>query len=166
MIVIQVASDFLRRLNTSHRRPASVQATDRIFDYQQPPTSLRTFPLIGHQHPMATYLDYAPTPTGAPESYTSCFERLGFKINASTRLKRDLLVTYLNAHVGDSVYGILRSTNNETASRVMVSEFLVEHGQEFWGTSNREHLAEPDLSRGFCYPRDGIREGSSFVSFF
>lgn len=115
VVVIQVPSDFLKRLDNTHRPPAPVQAMDKFYNYQQPPTSHRTFPPINHQHPMATYLDYAPTHTGNAHSYDSCFARLGFKITASTTLKRDMLVNNLRAHVDHSVYRFLRSTDNEAA---------------------------------------------------
>lgn len=74
-----------------------------------------------------------------------------------------MLFNHLKAHADDSVYKFLRSTDNGAAFKVMVSEFLVGHGEEYWGLSNREHLAEPDVSKGFFYPRDANRGGSRFV---
>lgn len=113
---------------------------------------------------MATYLGYAPTNTVHPSCYIGCFERLGFKITASTIAKREMLLNHLRGHVDGSNYIILRSTDNLAAFKVMVSEFLVEHGEDYWGRIGREHLAEPDISKGYLYPRDANREGSRFAS--
>ena len=164
VIRFRVASDILRELNKSHPLSASVLTVNHLPDYQQPPTSRRTLPLIDDQRPMATYLDYAPTNTGAPNCYTSCFERLGFKITATTFLKREMLLDHLKAHVDNSNYIVLRSTDNEAAFMVMVSEFIVEHGEDYWGRIGREHLAEPDIFKGFLYPRDANLKGSRLAT--
>lgn len=81
-------------------------------------------------------------------------------------MKSEVLINHIKSHVDTSVHKYLRSIDNEAAFNVMVSEFFERHGADYWGPFDREHLAEPDVSKGFLYPRDAYREGSQYVLLF
>lgn len=114
-------------------------------------------------HLELAYLTYAPNYTGQPSSYTSRFEQLGFKIDSTTKVKRDHCLDAVKGHVNSSHYKFLRSTDNAAAFNTMVTEFLEEHGGTYWGHSDRGHLEEPELSKGFLFPRDAGRPNSRYA---
>lgn len=94
-----------------------------------------------------------------PPSYTSYIDLLGFKVITDSG-ERIAFLDQVKGHVDFSCYKFLRKSDNGSAFRVMVKEFLTEHGSTFWGGVNRSHLKEPDISKRFFCPRDANRKGS------
>ena len=45
----------------------------------------------------------------------------------------------------------------------MVREFLNLRGHRYWSASNRRHLQQPDILKGFLYPRDTERAQSRYI---
>ena len=111
----------------------------------------------------AAYLTYAPGFTGSARNYDQCFRKLGFKIDSSSEIPRANFVEALSAHTGNPEDKFLRQADNERAFKTLVSRFLVKHGGIYWGHSDRSHLEEQDVTKGFLYPRDANRPSSQLV---
>ena len=114
----------------------------------------------------ASHQTYVPSYKGRANTFTGCFRRLGFKIDYSSELKRENFVAAMKGQVDNSDLRYLRPTDNEAAFSVMVDEFLVQHGEHYWGVHDRDHLEEEDISKGYLYPRDAHRSVSRSVLFF
>ena len=111
----------------------------------------------------ANYQEYVPRYQGPARSFTTCFQKLGFKIDPGSELKRENFIAAMKKQVDSSDLKYLRPTDNEVAFSVMVDEFLVQHGRYYWGVHNRDHLEEEDSSKGYLYPRDADRPVSKSV---
>jgi hypothetical protein len=109
--------------------------------------------------PQNTYLSYAPAATSIG-NYTSHFERLGFRIDDTTLQIRERFLSDLRSHVDGSHYKLLTKHDNARAFNTVIAEFFSDFGRLYWGPLAREHLAEPDILKGFCCPMDANRAGS------
>ncbi|KAL2041416.1 hypothetical protein N7G274_005798 [Stereocaulon virgatum] len=112
--------------------------------------------------PQNRYLSYAPAFTGNG-SYTSHFERLGFRIDNTELLIRERFISDPRSHVDGSHYKVLTKHDNARVFNTVIAEFLSDLGRLYWGPSARENLAEPDILEGFCCPRDANRAGLKLV---
>lgn len=66
----------------------------------------------------------------------------------------------MDDHVQPLSHKFLNRAANREAFKIMVAEFLAEHGPTYWGTSKRDHLEEPNILKGFLCPRDALRADS------
>ena len=69
----------------------------------------------------------------------------------------------MNHHVKHKSHKFLLKTENPAASKTIISEFLKKYGRIYWGNNKREHLEEPDISKGFLCPRDATRGDSRWA---
>ena len=72
---------------------------------------------------------------------------------------RNRLATDMNLYLM-----FLNKASTEDTSKVTVSAFLAKYGPTYWGIDKRDHLQEPDISKGFLCPRDAQREDSRWLS--
>ena len=117
------------------------------------------------------FLRYAPPPRDSKATYESFLDKLGFKrANSVTRdhayETRTAFIADMKQYVDSSDYRYLCRSDNEEAFDKMIKGFLLEYGSKYWGSSNRDHLGEEDLSKGFLYPRDMERRGSRYLTGF
>ena len=73
---------------------------------------------------------------------------------------RDHLATDMNLYVKSTHDMFLDRASTEDTLKVVVLEFLAIYGPKYWGIDKRDHLQEPDISKGFLCPRDAQRENS------
>lgn len=73
---------------------------------------------------------------------------------------RDCLATDMNIFVRSTHHIFLNKASTKDLLKVAVLEFLAQYGPKYWGVDKRDHLCEPDILRGFLYPRDAQREDS------
>jgi hypothetical protein len=110
-----------------------------------------------------SYLNYAPLASTQRPNYTAFLDQLGFRPEHQSANARALFVKHLQAHVDPYHYKFLRREDNEKAFKTMTMEFLRVHGSTHWGSSDRHHLQERDILKGYLCPRDAEREGSRCV---
>jgi hypothetical protein len=118
----------------------------------------------GDQASMAkSYESYAPGTYQSSSPSTKTFlDKLGFKpksvkaaADARHRFEKDI-----RAYVCTPIWQYLRKEDNAPAFSALINGFLEKHGTYYWGMENRDHLAEPDPSKGYLCPRDYRREDS------
>jgi hypothetical protein len=109
--------------------------------------------------PDRLYLNYTPTSSADFPSYTDYIEQLDFKTETHPKV-HTALMDQVKGHVDFSCHKYLRQFDNKPAFKTMVTEFLTEHGQTFWDQTQRSHLKQLDISKGFWYPRDTERNDS------
>ena len=93
------------------------------------------------------------------------FDLLGFK--PAGRVfpdMRDRLAPDTNFYLRSTHGMLLIKASTEDTLKVTVSAFLERYGPTYWGIDNRDHLQEPDISKGFLCPRDAQREDSRWLS--
>ena len=73
---------------------------------------------------------------------------------------RQALVDNMDGHVQHTSHRFLLKIENPQALKVVVLEFLAEYGPVYWGNSERDHLKEPNILKGFLCPRDATRPDS------
>lgn len=59
-----------------------------------------------------------------------------------------------------TAFKYVRLNDRPEEFRKMVLGFVQLHGAKYWGTSNREHLMESNVNKGFLVPRDTERPNS------
>ncbi|KAL9120469.1 MAG: hypothetical protein Q9187_002979 [Circinaria calcarea] len=114
--------------------------------------------------PRAAYLDYcpmAPSHEGKALNYRTCLDRLGMKEDALDI--RVQFVQEFKQHTQEPECTFLRKEDNGAAFDELIAGFLRKRGSYYWGTGNRDHLLEPDTSKGFLYPRDAERPNSRLM---
>ncbi|KAL6715808.1 hypothetical protein ACLMJK_006769 [Lecanora helva] len=108
--------------------------------------------------------EYIPKSSGPLKSYKACLLKVGFSLSDTTKEKQAGFISALKNHVDHSGHKYLKPKDNAPAFNTMVDEFLAKHGEEYWGLSDREHLAEKDVSKGFLYLRDAVRPQPNLVA--
>lgn len=73
---------------------------------------------------------------------------------------RDKFIANMNDHVQDLSHKFLTKAANPEAFKILVARFLAKYGPIYWGNSERDHLEEQDIHRGFLCPRDTLRADS------
>lgn len=108
------------------------------------------------------YENYVPKYSKSYWGYGPFLDRLGFKpkINKVSRNVRDLFEKDLKAYVCVPLTKHLRREDNPAVFSALVLGFLKRYGTKYWGDKDREHLLEPNPSKGFLCPRDYERQGS------
>ena len=104
-----------------------------------------------------------PTSSADLRSYASYLEQLDFRTERLSSLGAGFVDRVRN-HGGSTYLKYLRKSDNISAFKIMISEFLAEYGSTYWGKYKRSHLKEPDISKGFLYPRDAERKDSRYVT--
>lgn len=66
----------------------------------------------------------------------------------------------MKAHVNSPLCKFLTPDDNKAGFRNLVLEFLAECGHTYWVRYSRDYLQEPDIWKGFYYPRDAERKCS------
>lgn len=128
-----------------------------------PPANLRTLNEIKEEFPFSNdqdeFLTYQPETDRSNNSYDYYFDLLGFN---EGRPMRDDLQRAINSHVMETAYRFLRKRDNRVAFEAITKEFLRAHGYLYWGPwlTRRTHLTEPNILKGFLYPRDAETQGS------
>lgn len=110
------------------------------------------------------YFDYspmAPPHEGKGVCYRTCLDRLGMKQDAMNA--RIQFVQDVKEHTQEPECLFLRKEDNAPAFVELISGFLRKRGSYYWGTGNRDHLMEQDISKGFLYPRDAERPNSRWA---
>ena len=123
---------------------------------------------ITHTVPEPEYLFYSPmslTPKpNASFNEGNYFDLLGFNPAGGDSDMRDRLATDMRLYLRSMHDMSLNKASTEDTSKVAVSEFLAKHGPTYWGVDKRDHLQEPNISKGFLCPRDAQRENSRWLS--
>ena len=106
------------------------------------------------------YLSYAPIPSSTCPSRNHFFVKLGFKSEDDSDYMRHTFIKNMHNHVQHKSHRFLCRQANPEALDIVILEFLAEYGPVYWGRSERDHLEEPDISKGFLCPRDAERANS------
>ena len=108
------------------------------------------------------YLKYAPgtdPDRKGKVNYDSFLDQLGFKAKGLRAIRmRSRLLDDLKIHMDNQKYSF--RVDKPENLREMVLRFLRVHGTKYWGKSPRQHLSEPDKTKGFLMPRDADRVNS------
>ena len=121
---------------------------------------------ITHTGPEYKYLFYSPMSSTSSASFTqeNYFDLLGFKpAGSGFPDMRDRLASDTNLCLRSTHDTFLNKVLTKDTLKVAVSAFLEKYGRIYWGIDNRDHLQEPDISKGFLYPRDAQREDSRWL---
>ena len=110
-----------------------------------------------------SYLSYVPSASSTSSSFKHFFEKLGFRTDDQTQKIRDTFIANMDNHVQHRNHRFLLKAKNPRAYKVIVSEFLAEYGSVYWGSSERDHLEEPNPLKGFLCPRDATRAKSRYA---
>ena len=108
------------------------------------------------------YLTYAPRTNPDREgevNYHGFLDQLGFKAKGLRAIRmRSKFLDDLEILLDNHNYGF--RVDKPELLREMVIKFLRVHGTKYWGKSPRQHLSEPDRTKGFLVPRDAGRVNS------
>ena len=130
-------------------------------------TNRTTATTITHTGPEYEYLSYSPISSTSSLYFKqeNFFDLLGFKPAGKVFPDmRDRLASDTNLYL-KSMHDMFRNKASiEDTLKVVVSAFLEKYGRTYWGIDNRDHLQEPDISKGFLCPRDAQREDSRWLS--